>query len=110
MHDDQHGTAIVVLAGLLNAVKVVKKNLKKLRVVVSGAGAAGTAVAKLLMAAGVTDIILLDRTGILYAGRIDLNVHKKNSPRSRIRGRLKEVLLKRCAARTRSSAFLAKGY
>ncbi len=77
MHDDQHGTAIVVLAGLMNAAKVVKKDIKKLKVVVSGAGAAGTAVAKLLMAAGVKDIILLDRTGILYAGRTDLNVHKK---------------------------------
>ena len=49
MHDDQHGTAIVVLAGLLNAAKVVKKNSKKLKVVISGAGAAGTAVAKLLI-------------------------------------------------------------
>jgi len=81
MHDDQHGTAIVVLAGLLNAAKVVKKNFKKLKVVISGAGAAGTAVAKLLRGAGVTDLILLDRAGIIYAGRIDragagLNTHK----------------------------------
>ncbi len=77
MHDDQHGTAIVVLAGLLNAAKVVKKNIKKLKVVISGAGAAGTAVAKLLRAAGVADIILLDRTGTIYAGRADLTAHKK---------------------------------
>ena len=77
MHDDQHGTAIVVLAGLINAAKVVKKDLKKMRVVISGAGAAGTAVAKLLAAAGVKDIILLDRTGAIYAGRPDLNAHKK---------------------------------
>src|SRR3989344_553728 len=69
MHDDQHGTAIVVLAGLINAAKVVKKDVKKLKIVISGAGAAGTAVAKLLMAAGVKDIILLDRTGVLYRGR-----------------------------------------
>ena len=77
MHDDQHGTAIVVLAGLINAAKVVEKDLKKLRVVVSGAGAAGTAVAKLLAAAGVKDLVLLDRTGAIYAGRADLNAHKK---------------------------------
>jgi len=76
MHDDQHGTAIVVLAGLINATKVVKKNFKKLRVVISGAGAAGTAVAKLLQAAGIADIVLLDRQGAIYAGRAGLNVHK----------------------------------
>ncbi|MCR4333680.1 MAG: NADP-dependent malic enzyme [Patescibacteria group bacterium] len=76
MHDDQHGTAIVVLAGLINAAKVVKKDMKKLRVVISGAGAAGTAVAKLLVAAGVKDIVLLDRLGTIYAGRADLNSHK----------------------------------
>jgi malate dehydrogenase (oxaloacetate-decarboxylating) len=76
MHDDQHGTAIVVLAGLMNAAKVVKKDMKKLKVVVSGAGAAGTAVAKLLAAAGVSDIILLDRTGTIYAGRPGLDGHK----------------------------------
>ena len=77
MHDDQHGTAIVVLAGLTNAAKVVKKDRKKLRVVISGAGAAGTAVAKLLLAADVQDIILLDRAGTIYAGRTGLNEHKK---------------------------------
>ncbi|MDO8623925.1 MAG: NADP-dependent malic enzyme [bacterium] len=77
MHDDQHGTAIVVLAGLINAAKVVKKDLKALKVVISGAGAAGTAIAKLLLAAGIRDIISLDRQGAIYAGRKDLNVHKK---------------------------------
>jgi malate dehydrogenase (oxaloacetate-decarboxylating) len=76
MHDDQHGTAIVVLAGLINAAKVVKKNLKKLRIVVSGAGAAGTAVAKLLLAAGAKDIILIDRSGAIFKGRAGLNSHK----------------------------------
>jgi malate dehydrogenase (oxaloacetate-decarboxylating) len=69
MHDDQHGTAVVVLAGLMNAAKVVKKPLAKLKVVVSGAGAAGTAVAKLLAAGGVKDILVLDRSGILVPGR-----------------------------------------
>ncbi len=76
MHDDQHGTAIVTLAGLINAAKVVKKDLEKLRVVISGAGAAGTAIAKLLLAVDVRDIILLDRIGTIYAGRTDLNAHK----------------------------------
>ncbi len=76
MHDDQHGTAIVVLAGLINAAKVVKKDMKKLRVVVSGAGAAGTAVAKLLLAAGVRDIIMLDRAGTIFIGRPGMNAFK----------------------------------
>jgi len=77
MHDDQHGTAIVVLAGLTNAAKVVKKPLKKLKVVISGAGAAGAAGAKLLLAAGVSDIILLDRAGVLRAGRAGIPAHKR---------------------------------
>ncbi len=96
MHDDQHGTAIVVLAGLTNAAKVVKKDMKKLKIVISGAGAAGTAVAKLLLAAGAKDIILLDRAGAIYAGRTDLNAHKKElaaltNPR-RVRGDLAEAM------------------
>ena len=96
MHDDQHGTAIVVLAGLINAAKVVKKNFKKLTVVISGAGAAGTAVAKLLAASGISDIILLDRTGAIYAGRPDLNAHKAElaaltNPR-KVKGGLAEVM------------------
>lgn len=81
MHDDQHGTAIVVLAGLMNAAKVVKKDLKKLKVVISGAGAAGAATAKLLADAGVVDIIVLDRTGTIYAGRPGLNDSKKELAR-----------------------------
>jgi len=76
MHDDQHGTAIVVLAGLLNAAKVVKKDFKTLKIVINGAGAAGTAVAKLLVVAGVSDIILLDRSGTIHSGRPNLNAHK----------------------------------
>ena len=78
MHDDQHGTAIVVLAGLLNATRVVKKDIKKLKVVISGAGAAGTATAKLLLAAGVKNIIMLDRHGAIYKGRKDgMNTYKE---------------------------------
>jgi malate dehydrogenase (oxaloacetate-decarboxylating) len=72
MHDDQHGTAIVVLAGLTNAAKVVKKNFKNLKVVISGAGAAGVAIAKLLISAGITDIIVTDTKGIINKGRTDL--------------------------------------
>ena len=96
MHDDQHGTAIVVLAGLMNAAKVVKKDFKKLRVVVSGAGSAGTAIAKLLRAAGVKDIVLLDRSGILVKSRSGLNAQKAElakltNPRG-INGALEEAI------------------
>ena len=76
MHDDQHGTAIVVLAGLLNALKIVKKKLSSVRIVCSGAGAAGTAIAKLLKAAGAHSIVLCDTKGAIYAGRPDLNPSK----------------------------------
>ncbi len=75
MHDDQHGTAIVILAGLVNAAKVVNKDVKKLRVVVSGAGAAGTAATKLLHKAGIKDIVVLDRKGVINASRPE--PHKK---------------------------------
>ena len=77
MHDDQHGTAIVVLAGLLNAAKVVEKSFKKLRVVISGAGAAGVAITKLLTSAGIQDIIVIDRAGIINEGRTDLTDIKR---------------------------------
>jgi malate dehydrogenase (oxaloacetate-decarboxylating) len=77
MHDDQHGTAIVVLAGLINSAKVTKKNFKNLHVVISGAGAAGVAITKLLLAAGITDIIVADRAGIINEGRTDLTDVKR---------------------------------
>jgi malate dehydrogenase (oxaloacetate-decarboxylating) len=76
MHDDQHGTAIVILAGLINALKVVKKELKESRIVISGAGAAGTATAKMLYAAGARKILVLDRQGIIARDRM-LEGHKK---------------------------------
>lgn len=69
MHDDQHGTAIVVLAGLMNAAKVVGKSFEKLKVAIVGAGAAGRAIALLLLKAGVTDIIVTDSKGVIYKGR-----------------------------------------
>jgi len=68
-HDDQHGTAIVVLAALINALKIVKKELRSIKVVMSGAGAAGTAIAKLLKAQGVKDIIAFDTHGAVYPTR-----------------------------------------
>ncbi len=77
MHDDQHGTAIIVLAGLMNAAKVVKKNFEKLRVVIAGSGAAGTGIAKLLIAAGIEDIIVTDTQGIINEGRTDLSKVKR---------------------------------
>jgi len=70
-HDDQHGTAVVVLAALINALKIVKKSLSEARIVVLGAGASGIATAKLLMLEGARHIVACDRAGILYRGRTD---------------------------------------
>lgn len=67
-HDDQHGTAIVVLAGIINALKVVNKKIEDVKVVINGAGAAGTAISKLLLASGVKNLIACDKVGILYRG------------------------------------------
>lgn len=97
MHDDQHGTAIVVLAGLTNAAKVVKKKFGTLRVVIAGAGAAGVATAKLLHAAGISDIVLVDTKGALSKARADLNDSKKElvrltNPRN-VSGSLADVLV-----------------
>ena len=72
-HDDQHGTAIVTLAGLLNALKVVGKKKEDVKVVTSGAGAAAISIVKLLLSAGFKNIIMTDRTGAIYAGREKLN-------------------------------------
>lgn len=77
-HDDQHGTAIVVLAGLINAAKVVKKKLKNMRVVVVGAGAAGRAITLLLMQAGVGDVVMADSKGLICTERKDLAGYKKD--------------------------------
>ena len=77
MHDDQHGTAIIVLAGLMNAAKVVKKDLKTLRVVIIGAGAAGIATAKLLLKYGIKDVIATDSKGIVSKERANLNPYKR---------------------------------
>jgi len=68
-HDDQHGTAVIVLAGLWNALKIVKKDIKDCKIVMSGAGAAGTAICRFLLSAGARNVILLDRAGAIYEGR-----------------------------------------
>ncbi|MEI6041967.1 MAG: malic enzyme-like NAD(P)-binding protein [bacterium] len=77
-HDDQHGTAIVVLAALINALKIIKKDIKNIKVVVNGAGAAATAVSKLLIKAGITagKMIIVDSRGAIYEGREGLNASK----------------------------------
>lgn len=75
-HDDQHGTAIVVLAGLINACKVQARAMTGLRVVVSGAGAAGVAVTRLLQRAGIADVVVCDSRGVISADRTDLRDHK----------------------------------
>jgi malate dehydrogenase (oxaloacetate-decarboxylating) len=81
MHDDQHGTAIVVLAGLLNAHKVVGKSLATSRVAVIGAGAAGSAITKLLVREGVGDVVVVDATGIIHAMRTNLKSHEEELAR-----------------------------
>ena len=68
-HDDQHGTAIITLAGLINALKVVEKDKEEIKVVVNGAGAAATAITKLILSYGVKNVIMCDRTGAIYNGR-----------------------------------------
>jgi len=76
-HDDQHGTAVVVLAALYNALRLTDRDMTDIKVVMSGAGAAGVAVTRMLMAAGVRKIAIVDRTGVIHAGRDDLNEVKQ---------------------------------
>ncbi len=81
-HDDQHGTAIVTAAGLINALKLADKNIKDIRVVANGAGAAGVAIVKLLLHMGVKDVILCDTKGIIYEGRpVGMNPFKEEMAR-----------------------------
>ena len=77
MHDDQHGTAIVTLAGIINACKVTNRQISSLKVVINGVGAAGTAIAKLLLNYGVKDIVMVDSKGAIYEGRDGLNPEKE---------------------------------
>ena len=96
-HDDQHGTAVVVLAGILNSLKIVNKDIKDIKVVVNGAGAAGVAVTKLLMSMGVAEVIMCDRKGAIYEGRENLGGEKdlmaKNTNHDKVKGTLKEVIV-----------------
>lgn len=96
-HDDQHGTAVVVLAGLINALRVVGKKLGEVRIVVNGAGAAGTAVSKFLLNAGVKDLTVCDRRGAIYEGRAyNMNIYKeeiaKVTNKERTEGTLSDLL------------------
>ncbi|AFK22564.1 NADP-dependent malic enzyme [Pyrococcus sp. ST04] len=86
-HDDQHGTAVVTLAGLINALKLVGKKFREIKVAISGAGAAGIAIAKLLHHVGVREILLVDRAGIIYEGRKEnMNPYKEEVARFNIHG------------------------
>lgn len=96
MHDDQHGTAIVSLAGLINSLKIVGKKKEEIRVVINGSGAAGTAIVKLFRLYGVKDIVMCDTKGILSHSRTDLNDEKQKllaftNPRN-IDGKLQDAL------------------
>ncbi len=95
-HDDQHGTAVVCTAAMLNALKIVGKNLDEIRVVTSGAGAAGTAIVKLLVSLGLKDVVMCDRQGAIYEGREGLNPFKEElaqlTNREMRKGSLEEVI------------------
>ena len=96
-HDDQHGTAVVVSAALINATKLTGKPLGECKAVVNGSGAAGIAIAKLLMTLGLKDVILCDRTGAIYEGRENLNASKeaiaKVTNRGMTKGSLKDAVV-----------------
>ncbi|HBA62429.1 MAG TPA: NAD-dependent malic enzyme [Lachnospiraceae bacterium] len=95
-HDDQHGTAVITLAGVLNALKVVGKKLEDVKIVTSGAGAAGIAIIRLLISMGLKNVIMTDRKGAIYEGREDLNPIKKEmasmTNAAKERGTLAEVI------------------
>ena len=95
-HDDQHGTAIVVAAGVFNALKVVDKKMEDVRVVVNGSGAAGMAIANLMLALGVRHLSMCDRTGAIYEGREKLNPFKEElsrvTNREKIKGGLAQLM------------------
>lgn len=96
-HDDQHGTAVVVSAALINATKLIGKPLGECKAVINGSGAAGIAIAKLLMTLGLKDVILCDRTGAIYDGREKLNESKtaiaKVTNREMTKGTLKDAVV-----------------
>lgn len=95
-HDDQHGTAVVVLAAAVNALKIVGKDIRDIKVVTSGAGAAGIAIIKLLVSMGLRNVIMCDRTGAIYEGRDNLNPVKeemaKITNREMVKGTLADAI------------------
>lgn len=95
-HDDQHGTAVITLAALINALKVVGKNIEDIKIVTSGAGAAGTAIVKLLISMGLKNVVMCDRKGAIYKGREGLNAAKQEiaeiTNADRESGSLEEVI------------------
>ena len=96
-HDDQHGTAVITLAGLTNALKVVGKKMEEIKLVVNGAGAAATAIVKLLVSAGLKNVVLCDRKGAIYEGRTEnMNPFKEELARitnpAREQGQLADVI------------------
>lgn len=95
-HDDQHGTAVVTLAGMFNALKLVGKHLEDVKIVTSGAGAAGIAIIKLLMSMGLKNVIMCDRKGAIYEGREGLNAVKEEIAKitnaNKEKGSLAEVI------------------
>lgn len=95
-HDDQHGTAVITLAGMINALKLVGKKLDEVKIVTSGAGAAGIAIIKLLISMGLKNVIMTDRTGAIYKGRDNLNAIKQEMAEitnaNQEKGSLKEVI------------------
>ena len=104
-HDDQHGTAIVVLAALTNALRVVGKKLGAVRITMAGAGAAGTAVLKLLLASGASDVIICDDRGAVHQGRPGLTDSLRWVAERTNAGGYDGTWLERCAARTSSSGY-----
>lgn len=96
-HDDQHGTAVVALAALVNALRVVGKEMADLRVVIAGTGAAGIAIAKILIGAGIGEIVGTDRQGAIYEGRDGLNSAKQwlaeNTNKAKLKGTVGEVMV-----------------
>ncbi|MDZ7683621.1 MAG: NADP-dependent malic enzyme [Fodinibius sp.] len=96
MHDDQHGTAIVTLAGIINAMRVTGRELNNLKIVINGSGAAGVAIVNLLQHVGVREIIMCDSRGIIYRGRKEMNKVKQEmaeiTNRQRVKGSLKDAL------------------
>ena len=95
-HDDQHGTAVVTLAAMLNALKLTGKKIEEIKVVTSGAGAAGIAIIKLLISVGLKNVIMCDRTGAIYKGRENLNKEKEEmaeiSNQDKVKGSLEDVI------------------